>query len=241
MFTRLKELYLASYQVVERMSIADLMDYLINNNPDAYFMNTRSMGKLYGEEELALFEAAKSDPTLSELYGNVKKDITGDHDALVAKIKEEIIESLELIKEKVAKEDFEEKNQIIFLEHDYSPYFYWCGFGEGEYSLLSEPKYIKYSRKEFYNGIGKIDFSEYCTRINELEEYLEELGILDSVADADPYLQFRSAYRYKLYILLHRAFSEIPLTAFEGIPTKLPLYIYGNEHDCEVMNVYIYD
>ena len=119
-FTRLKELYLASYQVVERMSIADLKDYLINNNPDAYFMNTRSMCKLYGEEELALFEAAKSDPTLSELYGNVKKDITGDHDALVAKIKEEIIESLELIKEKVAKEDFEEKNQIIFLEHDYS-------------------------------------------------------------------------------------------------------------------------
>ncbi len=240
-FATLTERYSTSYRAIEKMAMTDMLDYLINNNPDAYLMNTRTMGKLYDEEELALFEEAKEDAQLEKLFQEVKADIVGDHDGLVEKFKKEILDSLQMIKQEVSTKRFAQKNQIIFLEHDHRPFFYWCGFGEGDYPLLPAPKYIPFSQEEFYNGIGSIDFSEYWTRIDALEEYMHDLEIGDAVLDAEPYEQFRNAYRSKLYLLLQRAFNAISLEAFEGIPIKLPLYIYANEHDRETMNIYVYE
>jgi len=33
----------------------------------------------------------------------------------------------------------------------------------------------------------------------------------------------------------------IKIEKFNGIPIKFPLFIYSNEHDCEAMNVYVYE
>ena len=66
-----------------------------------------------------------------------------------------------------------------------------------------------------------------------------DLGDFITASDSYEYLQ--AAYKFKTNLLLQEAFEQIPLSAFDGIPIKLPLFIFSNEHDCEAMNVYVYE
>jgi hypothetical protein len=239
--TNLEKLYNQSYELIKDSSFPDIANKLIENNPEAYDMNSGSIRSLYEEEEIEMLEKSKQNKKLIKIFDSAKDNLKANSQ-IIEGFRKDILNSIELIKEKVSKEKKGFKNQIIFLEYDYEPFAYFCGFGEGDYPILDKPEYINYNyREELFNGVGRISYANFWKKKIELNEQLEELELAGLVWDSDLYQGLQDAYKFKTNLLLFEAFERIPIEAFEGIPTKLPLLIYGNEHDCEAMNIYQYE
>ena len=159
---------------------------------------------------------------------------------IIENYKKQILNSYITIRAKVKEEDKGIQSQILFIEHDYEPVACFCGFGCGEYPLLNKPEYIDFNHKdELYNGVGKLDYL-FWSNLEQFKENLED-DVVDSIIETKMFKAIQNWYTFKTYQLLHHAFDQLGLSLFEGIPTKLPFYIYGNEHDCEVMNIYVFE
>ncbi len=241
MKTNLEKCFDQNYKLIKDVSFQDIAEKLIENNPAAYDMDGGSIRSLYEDEEIAILNKSKQHKRLAKLFESVKDELKTDIQSL-KRIKKDIIDSIEIIKDKVKTENKGFKNQIIFLEHDFEPYAYFCGFGEGEYPILETPGYVKFNyREELFNGVGKISYAEFWKKRIKFDELLEELELADLIGDSEIYQALRDAYKFKTNLLLYEAFEQVPIEAFKGIPIKLPLFIFGNEHGCEAMNVYLYE
>jgi len=233
------------FEQIKDTTFPDFIDIVLGDNPEAYNLNTGTMGNLYDEEELSKLNKLKQSKQLNELY-----------DAVIAKLnptytdsenyKIGILSSLEIIRTKVNSGNKGFENQIIFIQYDYDPIACFCGFGPGDYPILEEPKYIDFNYKEeLFNGVGEISYAEFWKEKIEFDEMLsemdEEIDMGDLIFSTEIYDHLKSAYKFKTDLMLFEAFDQISLECFEGIPIKHPLYIYSNEHDCEVMNVYVYE
>ena len=239
--TNLEKLFNQNYKLIKDSSFQDIAEKLIENNPEAYDMDSGSIRSLYEDEDIAILKESKQNKRLVKLFEAAKDELKTDNQR-IERIKNDIIDSIEIIKDKVKTENKGFKNQIIFLEHDFEPYAYFCGFGEGEYTILETPNYVKFNyREELFNGIGKISYAEFWEKRIRLDELLEELDLTDLMWDSEIYQGLRDAYKFKTNLLLYEAFEQIPIETFKGIPIKFPLFIFGNEHDCEAMNVYLYE
>ncbi|WP_262885916.1 hypothetical protein [Algibacter sp. L1A34] len=40
---------------------------------------------------------------------------------------------------------------------------------------------------------------------------------------------------------MHKAFDELGIRILDGIEIEKPIMIYGNEHDCEPINIYAFE
>lgn len=241
----LENLFSENYDVFKNTSFIEFVDSITGNNPQEFNLDTNSMGNSYAEEEIVALNNLKENQELIELYVLVKKNLqTGKE--IVTGFKNEILESLEIIKKKVESEKKEFKTQLVFIEHDCDPVACFCGFGEGDYPILEAPKYIDFNyEKELFNGVGQIDYSQLWNAKVEFEEILEEaddeLDMRDLILNTEEYNRIQSAYKFKTFSVLYEAFDQISFQSFEGIPVTLPLFIFGNEHDCESINVYVYE
>jgi len=243
--SNLENLFSQNYEVFKNASFIEFVDSILGNNPETFNLNTNSIGSYYAEEEIAALNNLKQNQELIELYDLLKGNLKTSNE-VIDSFKNEIQESLDLIKKQVETEKKEFETQIIFIEHDYDSVACFCGFGEGDYPVLEIPKYIKYNyEKELFNGIGKINYAQLWNAKIKFEEILEEaddeFDMSDMILSTEIYDKIQSAYRFKTFLMLHEAFGQLSIKSFEGIPIKLPLYIYGNEHDCECINVYVYE
>ncbi|MBL7792487.1 MAG: hypothetical protein JNK77_09190 [Saprospiraceae bacterium] len=239
--TNLEKLFNQNYELIKGSSFQDIVEKLIEKNPDAYYMDSSSIRSLFEDEDIAILEESKQNKRLVKLFESAKDELKVDNQ-MIERIKKDIIDSIEIIRNKVKTENKGLKNQIIFLEYDSDPYAYFCGFGEGEYPILETPKYVKFNyREELFNGIGKIGYAEFWNKRIMLDELLEELDLSDLIWSSEIYQGLQDAYKFKTNLLLYEAFERIPIETFVGIPIKFPLFIFGNEHDCEAMNVYLYE
>lgn len=127
--------------------------------------------------------------------------------------------------------------QIIFLETDYAPSACLCGFGKGNYPLLTTPQYVKYDyTQEAFNGVGTVDFSSIWTFYQKpwAEEVLS-VGI-------DFLFSIKRLYDWQTYIMLHEVFKIfVNDDIFKSLDKVKPLFVYANEHDCEASNIYIFE
>jgi len=237
----LDRLFIQNYQIIKDSSIDLLFEELLNENPKAFNINLGIISNLFDNEEIVNFKMAKKNKELVSAYKSViKMDI--DEKEISKGFILDIKKSLSEIKQKVSSEKKGFKNQIIFLEYDFAPFSYFCGFGEGDYPLLKKPEYFKYNHhEELYNGIGKIDYSSIWSKFIHFNDVLEELEIWDDIVETDFYKNIENSYRLKTNLILHDAFDNIGLEAFQGIDIKKPLSIYGNEHDCEAINIYAFE
>lgn len=237
----LENLFKKNFDLVRSLSIQDILNDLIENNDDAFDIGRGVVTKLYEEEDIAIIESAKRNSQLTEVFESVKAKLVAN-EKFIESFKKDIITSIKLLKEKVVKENKGFKIQIILLEYDFEPYFYFCGFGEGNYPILEKPKYIDYNHhQQLFNGDAKVDFSNFWKEKIRLERLLDELELSDMLMNSEIYDALNQSYHFKTFLLLHEAFNRISLSVFQGIPIKLPLFIYGNEHDCSEMNVFIYE
>jgi len=233
------------FEQIKNTSFPSFIDIVLGNNPEAYNFNAGTMGNLYDDEELSKLNKLKQSKKLNELYDSVIAKLNPRYTE-TENFKIGILSSLETIRNKINIENKGFENQIIFIEYDYDPMAFFCGFGPGDYPILDEPKYIDFNYKEeLFNGEGEISYAEFWKEKMEFDEMLsemdEEIDLGDLIFSTEIYDHLKSAYKFKTDLMLFEAFDQIPLGCFEGIPIKLPLYIYSNEHDCEVMNVYLYE
>lgn len=214
---------------------------LLSNEDEVFDMNLGIITSYFVEQEKLDLENALTNANLKIAFEKASSSEYNE-EKIVRNFKIDLLKSIEIIKSKMGSINSTAKNQILFLEYDYFPYATLSGFGQGDYPLLKKPSYLKYNYEdEFYLGIGKIDFTEIWKDLNHLNQLLEELDIYDHIGDTELYRNIREAIINKTFILLHHAFDEIGIVAFDGIPIELPFMIYGNEHDCEFINIYTYE
>ena len=235
----LKNLYLENRRKVDDISINDILNKIITDNPEALNLNSGETVNLYDEEEIENFRLATKNKKLAEKF-NYAKELDFHESQIINDLKQNLKNSFSIAKDKFISNESQEKNQIIFLEHNYQPYAYLCGYGEGDYPILKNPEYLNgFHQKEFYNGVGNIDYSPIWKGLINLIALIEELEIDDAVREDELFLALEKMTLYKTYILINRALEELGESLFSNMSIKKPLFIFGNEHDCEPINIYV--
>lgn len=236
----LKNLYENNFKKIQHPSIGQWLDLLKAENPDVYSFNEQKTVKLFEESMLENFERAKHNKNLVECYEKAIKISLNETD-IVNSFSNDLKTSFEEIKKGVRNFD-NHKIQILLLTYDIEPNAWISGFGEGKYPILKEPEYFDFNyRKDFFEGLGSINFSHMWNNLIKLQESLEEAGIYEEVLDTDFYQNLRNCYILKTYLLLNKAFTDNEKELFVDLDIKKPLLVYGHEHDCEKMNIYCYE
>ncbi len=237
----LLQLFNSNVEQMRNLSVDDLFDDLINDDTAAFNMDSGEMGQLYDVYEINAFKKAKKNSKLISAF-ETAKSLKFNHDVIVENLKNDILNSISEIKNKIRLENKGFKNQIIFLEYDFQPYAYLCGFGKGNYPILKKPEYFEFNfEQELYSGIGRIDYSVLWKDLNNLNEILEDLDIFFQICETELYQCILNSVVFKTYLFLNEAFEKIGIGAFDGIDIEKPLFIYGNEHDSEAMNIYVFE
>lgn len=234
--SNLTSLFNINIEVIKNTSIEKMFNELIKENLDF-----GALTNVFDNDEIQSLKKAKKNTELISAFENAKK-MEFDEKEIIAELKADILNSIPELKNKIDSENKGFKNQIIFLEHDYEPYAYFCGFGKGNYPILKTPEYFEFNfREELYAGIGKVDYGKIWRELTSINKILEDLDIYDQVWDTELYQGLLNSIKFKTYLLLHKAFNEIEMKAFDGIEIEKPLMIYGNEHDCESINIYAFE
>ena len=238
--SNLESLFLNNYREIEHASLSQWIDLLKTENPDTFSINEQKTVKLYDEFIIANFEKAKKNTKLLESYERTI-ELDFNENEIIDSFSKDLIVSFEKIKKGIRKIEGS-KIQIILLTYDFEPYAWISGFGEGKYPVLEKPEYFDFSyKKDFFEILGRVDYSKVWSNLIELEKYLEEAEIFDDIFETDFYQNLRNSYIYKTYLLMNKAFKQNQGELFSGLNIKKPLFIYGNEHDCEKINIYSYE
>ena len=235
----LEKLFKVNFDAVNSLSIETFFDQLIAEPVMAYDPSRDEFNGVFDEEEIEVLKEARQD---SELLNAFKKvaELKFDDNQIIEGFKKDIVASLAEIRKNLKNNSF--SNQIIFLENDFEPFAYFCGFGTGNYPILSEPDYFDYNfKEEIYNGVGKIDYSVIWNDLLLLNDLLIELEIEDIINETEYFQNLLNALKFKTYLLLHDTFDQLGIEIFKDFKVENPLYIYANEHDCEAMNVYVFE
>ena len=240
--SNLEYLFNINYNNIKSISFEKLIDNIIIEEAETYVINldgsvTKGLDKI---EKTKLLNA-KSNSKLISAFENAKKMELNEKE-IIAELKTDILNSITELRNKIDSENKGLKNQIIFLEYDYEPLAYFCGFGKGDYPILKKPEYFEFNfREELYAGIGKVDYSKIWKKITSIKEILEDLDLDQLIWESELYQNLQNSVKFKTYLLLNKAFEEIGVESFKGIEIEKPLMIYGNEHDCEPINIFSYE
>ncbi|GFD92839.1 hypothetical protein KUL156_49140 [Alteromonas sp. KUL156] len=183
----------------------------------------------------------KKNPELKQFFQKAI-EFKFNENQIIEKFKLNIQNAFAEIKVKDQSEQKVIRLQAIFLEYDLLPTASIYGYGKGDYLLLKKPKYLGfYPKDEIFISIEKIDYSTVWKNLISFNNTIEQYGIDDYIFESDIYLALKDAYIFKTYILLHKAFDGLGNKIFDGIEIEKPLMIYGSEHDCEAINIYMFE
>lgn len=159
-------------------------------------------------------------------------------------LRENITQSIKAASKKIKKTN-PYRLGILFIEYDLNFRGSLGGFGEGKtkYPILNNPQYFDYNyQEELFNGVGKIDFQFGLEYFKQFENELKR-GVLHFLQElnGEYYHKLKKLNLSKQFLIIHEIFndSEVINNLKTQIPTTNTIYIYGNEHDCEFLNISI--
>ncbi len=236
----LENLFEENYKEIKYPCLSQWLDFLTVENPDVFSISEQKNVNFYDKESLNKFKKAKKNIKLLEFYETLI-EFSINETEVIDRLSKDLKSSFEKIKKGV-KDIKDSKIQIILLTYSHEPYAWISGFGEGDYPILNKPEHFDFNyQKDFFEIIGNVDYSYIWDNLLRFEESLEETEIFDDIFESDFYQNIRNSYIFKTYLLLNKAFSENKKELFNGLNIKKPLFIYGNEHDCEKINIYSYE
>lgn len=171
---------------------------------------------------------------------NINKKEIQDH------IEHQLIDNLTKISFGLTEKSKDYKLNLLFLEHDYEPEACFCGFDDIDYEfkLLSGEEYLKFNYdKEIFNGAGSFDYATLLSPILKFEEAIghDKALEVDQALNAGGYLEeIKKLYLINAYLGIHNCLDRINLEIRKiKVPMRDNIYIFGNEHDCEQLNIYV--
>lgn len=235
----LQRLFDQNYNLIKDIKLSKIIDEYIEEKNEHYL----SIGIDYylSDEEPKALNLLKENANLNSIY-NKALQLNVDEENIIVRLVNDLKTAIQQVKEEIDYDSKGVENQIIFIEHDYEPYAYLCGFGKGGYPILENPEYFKFGfEEELYVGIGKINYSVVWKDFIEFDQFMDNYDVLFNIKESSLYDNLFKSYIYKTYLLLFEAFELLKIEEFDGIKITKPLYIYGNEHDCEAINIYVYE
>jgi len=237
----LTRLFESSIEVFNNRTIENIIDSSIKSNPQAFNLGIGVLTSLFDSNEIKRLKNSKKNQKLKDLY-NKTVSLDFNEIEIIESFKDQITNSFNAIKSSIQKNAHSYNSHVILIEHDYEPIASFSGYGSGDYSVLTAPEYITVNFEEnVFSHKGQVDYKIWNDLI-DLEELLDELDLTDSLWYNSSEIQaIRDAYKYKTYLFLYEAFYQLGATLFQGIPIKSPLFIFGKEHDCEAINIFIHE
>ena len=248
----LKALYDDYKSYVLDWPLDKIVSVILRNDKEWYNVNTQEITQLYGEQSLEEVSLIRDNKEIQALYARALQ-LSFDEDVIKERFKKDLKAAFSIINEIIERDKIKSPCQIIFLEHDYEPEFFLHGYGAKEdgkdYPILEKPSYFDYNYNiAVFEAVERIDYSVLIQPIIALEKLIEEINtddsliyFMDTKTGKEPFQELKKLYELKAYILLHEVFKEIGDELFKRLPVKKPLFIYGNEHDCESMNIFVYE
>tara|TARA_R110002051_G_scaffold325069_1_gene425579 strand:+ start:305 stop:1072 length:768 start_codon:yes stop_codon:yes gene_type:complete len=201
----------------------------------------------YKQEKKSELNNLLNDKQLHEGLETLFNDLTKIHTKEIQdNVELQLIENLTKISFDLTEEKKDFKLNLLFLEHDYEPEACFCGFDDEDYTfkLLSGEEYLKYNyNKELFNGAGRFDYSALIYPILKFEEEIGEDKAfeIDQLFSAGGYLEdVKKLYLINAYLGIHNCLDKIK-GEFRNIriPMRDNVHVFGNEHDCEQLNIYV--
>lgn len=223
------------FEIINSYSLNDVIDEYITETNNGYL----SLGiKNYMEdEEVKELIKVKSNKKLNNSFLAVKQ-LNINETEIIETFKKEIIYSIEKFRE-IIKQDEKIIYQSIFIEHDFFPLGYIRFYGKGKFIINKKPSYIDFDyNNEILNDDCKIDYSTVWKEYLKFNSIVEELELDNYLMDNTFYESLTQVYLYKVFLLLNKTFQKLEPNIFDGINIHRPFYIFGNEHDCPVSNIY---
>jgi predicted DNA-binding protein len=235
----LENLFNENYNSIKQHTLDKVINEYIDEM-NHFYLSMGMTNYLQDKEVADLKKALKNEELIASFENVINLNI--DEDLIISEFISDINRSFITLKEEIAVRKPNFKNQIIFIVHDQLFSGCFCGFGEGHYPVLLQPGYVDFDHhKELYNGLGFIDYTKVSSNLLSFDLMIENLELDNYISSSSFYERLKESYKYKIYLLLNQAFNLIGIGVFDGIDVKRPLYIYGNEHDCEAINIIIFD
>lgn len=238
-FNNLLQLFNESKLYLKNVKFADIIDNHIYESDTFY--KDMGMNNYLEDKEAINYAEYKTNKTLNKLFEKaVLMNI--DKKQIKTKLEADLKLAFSEISLNFKSNKQTTKNQIIFFEHNDLPIASIIGYGKGEYSIVKSPEYLdSYPTDEVYVAIEKIDFSLIWNDLLNFTTEIEDLELDNCVLSSEIYTNLSEMYIYQTYLLLHETLEEVGEELFTGIDIEKPLMIYGNEHDCGAISVFVYE
>lgn len=234
----LENIFNKNYDFIKNQTLNDVINRYIKET-NKYYISIGITNYLDDEEVVELKKALKN-KELKNAFEDVK-NLNLDDQIIISKFISEIKKILFEIKEDSVQKDYF-TIQLIFIIHDQLLTADFYCYAEGNYPILEEPEYFDYDyEKEITNKNSGLDYTKVSSKLFSFNSILESLELDNYILETNFYECLAESYKYKIYLLLNKAFEQIREEEFNTINIKKPLYIYANEHDCPPINIYIFD
>lgn len=146
----------------------------------------------------------------------------------------------------MSKKESDFKLDLLFLEHDYEFEACFCGYEDSNYNfkLLSEHEYLKCDyNKELFNGNDSFDYTPFLKPILKFEENLgkEKVNLINGSLGKFHYLdEIKKLFLLNGFLGIHLCLDNMGSKIRQlDILMNDEVFIFGNEHDCEALNIYV--
>ena len=167
------------------------------------------------------------------------------HSLYQQQIENQLIENFTNISSSISNDNSFQLN-ILFMEHNYDPEAYFCGYDDPDYQfeLLSGQEYLKYNHdKDLFNGVGRFDYTSFLSPILNFEKELGEdkVDMINEALTEGYYLEeIKKLFLLNTFYGIHLSMDRLTDTIRKmDIPLHDEVFIFANEHDCEQLNVFV--
>ena len=161
-------------------------------------------------------------------------------------IESQLLENLSSISLSIPDEKKDLELNLLFIEHNYHLDTYFSGFDDASYAhkLLSGKECLKYDyKKELFIGAGGFKYNALLSPYLKFEERLgeEKVDTINEALFGGNYLEeVKKLYLLNGFLGIHLCLDRIGEEIRRiDIPMRNEVFIFGNEHDCEQLNIYV--
>lgn len=232
----------------EQFSFPNLLQHEIDNLDNIIWLPNPELDAegLKDEHKNELIELLNDNHLHVDLENLIGELVDVNEKSIQDHIEHQLIDNLSNISLGIPEERRDFKLNLLFLEHDYEPESSFCGFDDQDYEfkILSGQEYLKYNyEKALFSSVGKFDYTPFLHPFLKFEETIgeERVDMINEALSMGAYLEeIKKLFLLNGFLGIHTCLGRIKDRIREiNIPMSDEVFVFGNEHDCEQLNIYV--